>query len=294
VTNARAGLLNWTVANGISRRQDEYVRRITSIMQTEILGTSFAPSQWRFPLADEGNMGSLSMDNNSTRRVVNAIELLIEASFDGDGDLNERKNLLLHCFPHYRAALLILRKDTDATREEITMFQHHIDLWFLGWVQVYGREGCTNYTHMLSSSHVMRYMQEWKCLNRFSQQGWEALNALIKSYFFRRTNRGGLSRNSKNKSKLLGIARWLQRRIMWYSGNGDLLFCDRDDDVDDSSYNDDDDEVSSATSDTDSNADYSDDSYADDSDHVDMLDSTSHKQQDSDDDDNGSLVWSEY
>lgn len=96
---------------------------------------------------------------------------------------------------------------------------------------------------MLSSSHVMRYMQEWKCLHRFSQQGWEALNALIKAYFFRRTNRGGLSNHSTKKTKLLGIARWLQRRIMWYSGNGDPLFSNEDDD---SAYEEsDDDDVSS-------------------------------------------------
>ena len=77
---------------------------------------------------------------------------------------------------------------------------------------------------MLSASHIMRYMQEWRCLYRYSQQGWEALNALLKAYFFRRTNRGGLAKNSARKSKLLGIARWLQRRIMWYSGNGDTIF----------------------------------------------------------------------
>jgi hypothetical protein len=289
LSNARAGLLNWTVSNGISRRQEEYVWRVTSIMQTKILGSTFAPSQWRFPLTEEGNMGSLSMDNNRTRRVVNAIELLIEVSFDGEGELNERRNVLLKCFPHYRAALLILRKDTDASDEEIMTFQHHIDSWFSGWVQAYGREGCTNYTHMLSSSHVMRYMQEWKCLNRFSQQGWEALNALIKSYFFRRTNRGGLSRNSRNKSKLLGIARWLQRRIMWYSGHGDLLFCDDDnDDAGDSSYSDDDDEVSSTTDSIDS-------SYVVDSDGDDIMStSTMHtedanRRSNNDDHDNTSL-----
>jgi len=78
-------------------------------------------------------------------------------------------------------------------------------------------------------------MQEWKCLHHFSQQGWEALNALIKSYFFCHTNRGGLSKNATKKSKLLGIARWLQRRMMWYSGHGDALF---DDNNDDSSYQD--------------------------------------------------------
>ncbi|KAI2494593.1 hypothetical protein MHU86_19918 [Fragilaria crotonensis] len=239
LSNARKGILEWTVASGAKRRQEEYIGCITTIIQTQILGSLMAPSQWRFPLTEEGNVGTLSMDNNRTRSVMNSIELLIEVSFPNSDD-NKRR--LLRCFPRYRAAMIILRKDTDATLDEISTFQDHIDAWFQDWVTVYGREGCTNYTHMLSSSHVMRYMQEWKCLHRFSQQGWEALNALIKAYFFRRTNRGGLSKNATKKSKLLGIARWLQRRIMWYSGNGDTLFTAEDeevlDDEDDSSYND--------------------------------------------------------
>jgi hypothetical protein len=78
LSNARKGVLNWIVAKGVSRRQDEYIRRIISIMQTEILGTTFAPSRWRFPLTEEGTMGTLLMDNNCTHLVVNAIELLID------------------------------------------------------------------------------------------------------------------------------------------------------------------------------------------------------------------------
>ena len=234
LSNARAGLLDWIDTTSVNRRQEEYVQRISNVMRHEILGTLFAPSQRRFPLNEEGLMGTLSMDNNRTRLVMNSIELLIVQSFPME-DAN--RELLLRCFPRYRAAMVILRKNTDATEEEIATFQAHIDAWFQDWVKVYGKEGCTNYTHMLSSSHVMRYMQEWKCLHRFSQQGWEALNALIKAYFFRRTNRGGLSKNSTQKSKLLGIARWLQRRIMWFSGKGDAVF----DDSDDSSYENDDD-----------------------------------------------------
>jgi hypothetical protein len=233
LSNAEKGTLKWTQSNGTNKRKDEYVHRITTIVRTQILGTVMAPSQWRFPLSDEGNMGTLSMDNNRTRKLMDSIELIIEDSYpDSDGN----KLRLLRCFPHYRAAIVILRKDTDYTEEEIKKFQEHIDEWFEDWISVYGREGCTNYTHMLSASHVMRYMQEWKCLYRYSQQGWEALNALIKSYFFRRTNRGGLSKNSAKKSKLLGIARWLQRRMMWYSGHGDALLIDNE--MDDSEYDD--------------------------------------------------------
>ena len=244
ISNARRGTLDWISATSVNRRQEEYVNCISKVVRTQILGTTIAPSQWRFPLTEDGEMGTLSMDNNRTRSVMNSIEAIIEKSFLSQ-DAN--KDLLLRCFPRYRAAIIILRKNTDATEEEIAIFQNHIDSWFQDWVNVYGKEGCTNYTHMLSSSHVMRYMQEWKCLHRFSQQGWEALNALIKAYFFRRTNRGGLAKNSTKKSKLLGIARWLQRRIMWYSGNGDSLF-GANDGSDDSSYDNSDNDDDSSTS----------------------------------------------
>jgi hypothetical protein len=220
ISNAREGTLEWIVTTSINCRQEEYVQSITSIIRIEILGTADAPSQWQFPLTEEGTMGTLSMDNNRTRSVMNSIEMLIVQSFPTT-DVN--RDLLLRCFPQYRAAIVILRKNTDATDEEIAAFQDHVDAWFRDWVKVYGKEGCTHYTHMMSSSHVMRFIQEWKFLHRFSQQGWEALNALIKAYFFRRTNRGGLSKNSTWKSKLQGIASWLQRRIMWYSGKGDSL-----------------------------------------------------------------------
>ncbi|KAI2505580.1 hypothetical protein MHU86_8822 [Fragilaria crotonensis] len=221
LSNAIQGKLQWIKAKAIKKRQVEFIECVTNIIQTKILGTYDAPSQWRFPLTEDGTLGSLSMDNNRTRLIINEFELLIEVSFPYS-DANKRR--LLRCLPRYRAALTILRKNTDYTANEIKAFQEHIDAWFCDWVAVYGKEGCTNYTHMLSSSHVMRYMQEWRCLHRYSQQGWEALNALIKSYFFRRTNRGGLTKNMAKKTKLLGIARWLQRRMMWYSGHGDALF----------------------------------------------------------------------
>jgi hypothetical protein len=185
------------------------------------------------------------MDNNRTRSVMNSIETIIVKLFPSQ-DTN--KDLLLRCFPWYRAAIIILRKNTDATEEEIAIFQSLIDSWFRDWVNVYGNEGCTNYIHMLSclfTRHAIHAGVEMLAL-LLTTRGWEALNALIKAYFFRRTNWGGLAKNSAKKSKLLGIARWLQRRIMWYSGNGDLLF-GANDDSDDSSYDNSDNDDDSST-----------------------------------------------
>ena len=45
-SNARKGDLEWTVAaNNVNKRQDEYVRAITRIIQTQILGTVQTSSQ---------------------------------------------------------------------------------------------------------------------------------------------------------------------------------------------------------------------------------------------------------
>ena len=157
LSNARQEKLEWIKANAIQKRQDKFIKCITDNIQTKILGTYDAPSQWQLPLAEDGSMESLSMDNNRTRAIINKFELIIEVSFS-DSDGNKRR--LLRCFTRYRAALTILRKNTDYTPDEINAFQEHIDAWFCEWVSVYGKEGCTNYTHMLSSFHVMRYMQE--------------------------------------------------------------------------------------------------------------------------------------
>lgn len=77
ISNARMGLLDWIATESVHRCQEVYVECISRIMRDEILGTPFAPSQWLFPLNEEGNMGTLSIDNNCSRLVMNSIELLI-------------------------------------------------------------------------------------------------------------------------------------------------------------------------------------------------------------------------
>ena len=60
-------------------------------------------------------------------------------------------------------------------------------------------------------------MKRWGNLTKYSQQGWEALNALIKLFFFRQTSKGGYRSGNDvwDKSKLLPIADLIQRRMFW-------------------------------------------------------------------------------
>jgi hypothetical protein len=79
----------------------------------------------------------------------------------------------------------------NGTDDDVQKFQEHIDLWYQVWIELHGIEGCTNYTHMLSSGHMAEYMFEWHNLYRFSQQGWENFNHVFSTVYFRRTNHGG-------------------------------------------------------------------------------------------------------
>ena len=66
---------------------------------------------------------------------------------------------------------------------------------------------------MFGSGHMLKYMRRRGNLTKYYQQGWEALNTLIKLFFFRRTNKGGSL--SEIKGKLIPIGQLMQRIFFW-------------------------------------------------------------------------------
>ena len=109
------------------------------------------------------------------------------------------------------------KKGDNYTRNELKDYEVHTDKFYQLWIDLHGRHGMTNYIHMLGSGHMYEYMVRWGNLTKYSQQGWEALNSLIKVFFFKRTNKGGHKSGGSTglKSKLVPIARLIQRRLFW-------------------------------------------------------------------------------
>jgi hypothetical protein len=80
--------------------------------------------------------------------------------------------------------------------------------WSCKWLKLTGREGVTNYTHSLTSGHIVFFMKEWRNLYRLSNQGWESQNASIIYFYNHRTQSGGSagkSGGSSSKTKPIGI-----------------------------------------------------------------------------------------
>jgi hypothetical protein len=202
-------------------RIDKYFETIQSIVNKNILGSELSPAHWKCPTAAKGKeIGTITMDNGKTRKIIDSLELLIDASIVDNAEKTQWKE----CIPFYRSAVTRLRSKEDFDTEAIVRFQQDADKFFQMWVTLHGIEGITNYIHMLSSGHMSVYLARWKNLYRYSQQGWEAFNSLLKTFFFRRTGRGGATNRGRGrKSRLLPIGRWLQRRIVWLCGHSEAV-----------------------------------------------------------------------
>ena len=128
---------------------------------------------------------------------------------------------------HISKAFKIAQKHGEYTDAELVQFQLKVDQFYTPWLSLHGSNASSNYIHYISSGHLTRYMYKYRSLWKYSQQSWEALNNLVKTFYFRRTQRGGVCgyKGSGGKSKLKSIGRWLQRRTLFLCGftNTELL-----------------------------------------------------------------------
>jgi len=110
---------------------------------------------------------------------VNKIETIIELCIAPGDECLKWKD----CIAEYKHAMVLLRKKTDLSNDEVKRFQQHIDVFFVAWVSLLSHEGVTNYIHMLGAGHIGEYLLHHQNLYKHSQQGWEAFNALLKFFF---------------------------------------------------------------------------------------------------------------
>jgi hypothetical protein len=206
---------------------DGYVQAVQNIVRTQILGTRRRPKQWRLPLSkDKKEVTQVKLSNKTTRKVMKKISLLIEYIYDKPED-EETKNTWLSLVGNYNPAMEILRKRSEYTDEEIDSFQEKVDDFYLDLMKIAGIESITNYIHMLGSGHIRYYMEIHRNLYRYSQQGWESLNAKVKDYFFRHSQRGGnygSHTDESERSYLFSIVKGFQREMLWISGDAEKFF----------------------------------------------------------------------
>jgi hypothetical protein len=204
----------------ISTRQSlaDWSKIIEHLVNTVILGTAVRPKQWRLPLSQNSKeVTRVTLSNKTARKFMGGITALIDHTFSEN---DHRGIVWRNITQHHTDAMCILRSRQDLNDAEIEEYQQTTDNFFLTWIKTTGREGITNYIHMAGAGHIMYYLQLHRNLYKFSQQGWESLNAKIKTYFFRHTQRGGNDNNKDENTRtyLKQIMFMFQRELLWVSG----------------------------------------------------------------------------
>ena len=196
-----------------------FVREMEELVNTQILGNPSCPTNWRAVIgnAKEGGriVGDQTMPNRQVRKFIDGFDLLADLCLDD----NPRHVSWKQCIAKYRQLIIKLRNKEDFSDALIESFQLTADEFFASWMELHGRDGVTNYIHMIGSGHLHYFLERNRNLHRFSQQGWESMNALIKSFFFRRTQRGGYAGvKDQPTSRVWPLGRFFQRRLWWLSG----------------------------------------------------------------------------
>jgi hypothetical protein len=203
----------------------KFLKDFENLVNSLVLGTPIRRANWRLALGkDKDNRTCIkdqTLPNTHVRKFLAAFELIVDLCI-----ANEARRA------HWNASIYLWNDTIAFARRRETFdaaaieeFQTRADDWWASWMGLVGRDGITNYTHIVSSGHLAFYMKEWGNLYRYSQQGWEAYNSLIKSVYYRRTQRGGHGgKKDEASSRVMPLGRWMQRKLFFLSG--DYLECD--------------------------------------------------------------------
>jgi hypothetical protein len=193
------------------KRFELFVETIGSKMSNEVLGDAIFPVDWSLAVDPQTRkLLPFSLEGHKCKRAIAGIKVIIDICVEPIGNQQER---FQQSFTLFEQCMTFASQKTPFSNEEIEAFQDSADAFCQLWFDMQKIEGCTNYIHMLSSGHIRDYLLRHRNLYIYSNQGWEAMNSLVKTVFFRRTQRGG--GKDGFRSRLVGLARWLQRRLVF-------------------------------------------------------------------------------
>ncbi len=87
--------------------------------------------------------------------------------------------------------------------EEQDHFQDLIYDFFESWLEMFGNDGMTNNLHLLGFGHILYFLQKYKCLYIYSQQGWEALNTICMAHILQNSSCGSYGSGLNGKKSYI-------------------------------------------------------------------------------------------
>jgi hypothetical protein len=186
----------------------KYVDKVEKVIQMQILGKPHRPHSYSIPFDQKKKIIlDFNLNNGPCRKIMQKFDLLVVTCLvddddnnnidDGDNDnglsMEEERQLWNTAIFHYKEGQELMLSKSNLSDDDILLMQSHFDMFsqIMIYQPNFELDFVTNYTHMISSSHVSEYAMRVRCLYRHSQQGFEGVVGQLKKFVFRRTNRGG-------------------------------------------------------------------------------------------------------
>ena len=188
-------LITMCLLEGLAHRNagvgaKEYFKEVEEAVNNGVLHVE--NGNWKLPVNGD-TLSTVSLSNTSARMFALNIGKLFDLIFRHHEPSDDRRGRFEQCVvTMYQPIMKKLRKRSNMSVLEINTLQQNIDDWYENWINLTGREGMTNYIHMLGAGHVTYYLLKKRNLYRYSNQAWERLNKRVKRCYLTKTQRGGM------------------------------------------------------------------------------------------------------
>ena len=201
-----------------------FVAEVEMAVNEHILNRSTIHSgddgQWSFPLDDaRKKLKAVNLSNPVAQKFVAKLEKLYECCLVRYSDKTTHQ--WREMIKNYRRMHKKLGSHAEFEFKDICEYQLAADQWLDDWTPLTGRPGESNYVHLHRAGHWSWFLWEFGNVYKYSQQGYENVNGVMKSDFHSKTQKGG---GRGGTSKLEPILLKQGRRLLWRFGYGNGLF----------------------------------------------------------------------
>ena len=201
-----------------------FCKKVEITVNNDILGRAACNAevgQWRVPLSktDAKQLGDIKLSGASSVKFMAGLSRLVETC-TADYSTEYTAKWISAC-NLFQKVIEALESKQEFCQQTIDNFQLAADEFCDEYCALTGRDGMTNYFHILRSGHFSYFLKKYKNLYLLSQQGWENVNSRFKRSFHHNTPKGG---GSGGSSKLGPVMYTMARAMLWRYGHLDGLF----------------------------------------------------------------------
>ena len=194
----------------------EYIRH-------HVLGHPGKPAKYRMPRTEDGQL-KVSMRADKSRKLwAHRAQVMRKLAPPGvNREANLARDIAVWDQLDVILTTLCEPKEEMYTEEELALFDTRCGAFFRAGVDVYGRDAfVSNYMHFIGARHFGKYMRLYGSLQRFSNDGWEALNGKVQWWYMHMTQHGGAQgyRGQREKTART-FFNWRKRCLFEQAGFG--------------------------------------------------------------------------